>query len=53
MEEEKITVGDFIIQTSYGDAEANIGIYRLGGEGGDFSKSDFEELVRKFYEDNF
>ena len=47
----KIQIGEFTI--SPGFHKGKICIWRDDGEGGEFNIKDFEEAIRKFYEDNF
>lgn len=49
----KITIGEFTIADNYPAHGDFIGIYSNRGEGGEFSGKDFEEVIRKFYEENF
>lgn len=49
-----ITIGRYVIyQKGYGDSEKLIAIHKIDGEGGDMSRSGFEEVVAKFYNENF
>jgi len=53
--EESIFVGAFFIAPGIEDGKVWIGRAEGGcaGEGGDFSIEKLEEVLRKFYEDNF
>lgn len=46
-------IGDYEITEACGDKETKFAIYRSSGEGGDFSKEEFEKIIAKFYEENF
>lgn len=49
-----VTIGKYVIyQKGYGDSEALISIHKIDGEGGDMSKAKFEEVIEKFYNENF
>ena len=49
-----IRIGRFEIGPSYANEPSKIGIYLAGdGEGGDFSRADFEAVIAQFYKDNF
>lgn len=50
----EITIGRFVIGPSYGDEDDKIGIFcHENGEGGDFDKAEFEQLIEKFYRESF
>jgi len=49
-----IRIGRFEIGPSYADEPDKIGIYIVeDGEGGDFSRADFEAVIAQFYKENF
>lgn len=48
-----ITVGEYTIGPSYGDDEKSISIMHSSGEGGDFNREAFIELIAEFYRREF
>ena len=46
-------IGDFEITEAHSDKENKIAIWHYSGEGGEFSKAEFEKIIAKFYEENF
>lgn len=50
----EITVGAFTIGPPSSEEDDAVGIFNHAtGEGADFSKEEFEEMIAKFYEENF
>lgn len=50
-QDKSISVGEFFIAPGIGEGRVWIG--HQSGEGGDFSIEKLEEVIRKFYEENF
>lgn len=47
-------IGKYEITESYANEPDKIGIYQHEtGEGGDFNRAAFEELIAEFYKENF
>lgn len=49
----EITIGAFTIGPSSSDLRDEISIFNhISGEGADFSKDEFEDMIANFYEEN-
>ena len=46
-------IGDIKVTTAYDGSPTKIGLYRPGGEGGDFDLAEVNAVLRKFYEEHF